>query len=111
MGYRGNYSSGIGGTMHGFTKNGNIPKLYNVWKNIKYRCYTPSCHMYKDYGGKGVTMYPKWIDNYSNFYKWAIQNGYKEGLTIDRIDSAGNYEPSNCRWITNSENAINRNKK
>lgn len=85
-------------------------KLYSVWANMKYRCNTPSCHAYHNYGGKGVKVCEEWNDDFLSFYKWAIENGYKEGLTIDRIDSNGDYEPSNCRWVTLGENVSKSNK-
>lgn len=88
-------------------------KIYSVYSNIKYRCNNKNCHAFKDYGGKGVKMCNEWEDSdvgFINFCEWAIDNGYKEGLTIDRIDSNGNYEPNNCRWITLSENVAYANK-
>lgn len=90
----------------------NRTKIYSIYANIKYRCYNSNCHEYHNYGGKGVLVCDEWLgDNgFSNFYKWALENGYKEGLTIDRIDSNGNYEPANCQWITRSENTIKANK-
>lgn len=85
-------------------------KLYNVWKSMKQRCNNKNNHAYKWYGGKGVKVCDEWngSHSYENFYKWAMASGYKEGLTIDRIDPDGNYEPNNCRWITISEQQRNR---
>jgi len=74
---------------------------------MKYRCNTPSCSAYHNYGGKGVKVCDEWnnVENgFINFYNWAMDNGYKDNLTIDRIDSNGNYEPNNCRWVTKSKN-------
>ena len=70
---------------------------------MKRRCYNPNCTQYKYYGGKGVKVCVEWLE-YEEFKAWAIANGYADNLTIDRIDSNGNYEPENCQWITMSEN-------
>lgn len=90
----------------------NRTKIYSVYANIKYRCYNENHHEWHNYGGKGIIMCDEWLGEYGfdNFYKWSKENGYQEGLTIDRIDSDGNYEPSNCQWITRSENTIKANK-
>ena len=90
----------------------NRTKIYGVYANIKYRCYNPNHHEFHNYGGKGVIVCDEWLgdDGFSKFYEWALNNGYKEGLTIDRLNSDGNYEPDNCQWITRSENTIKSNK-
>ena len=72
--------------------------LYNVWLRIKSRCYYPKNNRYHRYGGRGIKMCPEWLD-FTNFYNWSMNNGYKEGLTIERIDIDKDYEPSNCCWI------------
>ena len=76
---------------------------------MKERCYNSKRPAYKNYGGKGVVMCDEWCNSFQNFYDWAMRNGYQDDLTIDRIDSNGNYEPLNCRWITLSENVRLRN--
>lgn len=73
------------------------------------RCYNPKNARYKSYGGRGITVCDEWqgVDGFLNFYHWAISNGFKEGLSIDRINNDGNYEPSNCRWATYKQQANN----
>lgn len=80
-------------------------KLHNVWKCMKARCYYKNHTHYNSYGGRGISVCDEWINNFRAFYEWAMANGYREGLTIDRIDVNGNYEPSNCQWLTKSENS------
>lgn len=92
--------------MHGNFKHGYTYKdrIYRIWRNMKTRCYNINHERYYCYGGKGVVVCDEWKDNFINFKEWAFSNGYNDSLTIDRIDSDGNYEPSNCRWISKSLN-------
>lgn len=83
-------------------------RLYYIWENMKKRCYKPNSDRYKNYGARGIAICDDWKNNYSNFYKWAYKNGYNDNLTIERIDINGNYEPSNCTWITMKDQAKNR---
>jgi len=84
------------------------PKLYGVWCSMKSRCYRPSDKGYKNYGGRGIEICPEWLENYENFYQWAMNNGYQEGLQIDRIDNDKGYSPDNCRWVDRYVQANNK---
>ncbi|MBP1889811.1 hypothetical protein J2Z53_001394 [Clostridium moniliforme] len=83
-------------------------KLYGVWGMMKQRCYNCCNKDYKDYGAREIRICDEWKNNVKIFYNWAINNGYEEGLTLDRINPNGNYEPNNCRWITNAEQQNNK---
>lgn len=83
-------------------------KIYKVWGAIKFRCENPNCKEYKNYGGRGITVCPEWKENFQSFYDWAMENGYKDGLEIDRINNEGNYEPNNCEWTTRKEQQRNK---
>lgn len=83
-------------------------ELGNHWKNMMYRCYKKSCNDYRLYGARGITVCEEWQYSFDKFKDWALSNGYQKGLTLDRIDVNGNYEPNNCRWATVKEQNRNR---
>jgi hypothetical protein len=82
--------------------------LYNVWKTMKARCSNSKLKVYAQYGGRGIKVDPSWESDFSVFRSWAIEKGYQEGLSLDREDNDGNYEPSNCRWATRTQQNRNR---
>lgn len=84
-------------------------RLYRTWSHIKGRCFTPTDAAYQNYGGRGITMCEEWRNDFTSFRDWAQSHGYREDLTIDRINNNGNYEPSNCRWV--SQKIQNRNRR
>ena len=88
---------------HGLSKH----PLYFAWQDMKQRCYNKNRRQYKHWGGRGITVCNEWLHDFKVFYNWSIENGYKKGLQIDRIDNDGNYEPNNCHFVSQAEN--NRN--
>lgn len=83
-------------------------RLDNIYRGMKQRCCNPNHKHYRNYGGRGITICDEWMNSSKPFFKWALANGYEAHLTLDRINNDGNYEPSNCRWITRREQCINR---
>lgn len=85
-------------------------RLHNIWDGMKSRCYNKRSYNYRFYGKCGIKMCREWIgvNGFNNFYEWAKNNGYKNNLTIDRVDVSGNYEPKNCRWVSMKEQENNR---
>ena len=85
-------------------------RLYTIWAEIKRRTLNLKNKQYNDYGGRGITICDEWKNDFMPFYNWAMSNGYTEnkGLSIDRINNDGNYEPENCRWTTRVIQGRNR---
>ena len=83
-------------------------RLFNIWKNMKARCYNPKNEKYVIYGERGITVCEEWIHDFEKFRDWALSHGYQEHLTIDRIDVNGDYCPENCRWGTALQQARNK---
>lgn len=87
----------------------NNKRLFWVLHGMKARCYNLKCHGYERYGEKGISVCEEWRSSSTNFIKWALANGYREGLQIDRIDNTRGYSPDNCRWV--DAKVQNRNRK
>lgn len=90
-------------TTHGKTNT----RLHTIWKNMHSRCFNQNNDDYANYGQRGITICDEWKHNFSAFESWANKHGYTDYLSLDRIDVDGNYEPSNCRWVTQKDQCNN----
>lgn len=95
---------------HGHNRNGTPDRLYRIWIGMKSRCHNSNDTGFDYYGARGITVCDEWKDDFQAFYDWSMLHGYSDELSIDRIDVNGNYEPSNCRWITMVEQQRNKRK-
>lgn len=90
-------------TTHGMSNS----RLYRIWRHIINRCNNPSDSSYSNYGQRGITVCDEWL-SFDSFMNWALNNGYEDGLSIDRIDTDESYTPDNCRWADDKTQANNR---
>lgn len=100
---KGNYHHN-GHVTHGLFKGNKV--LFALWQTIKQRCYNSKRSNYDRYGGRGITVCDEWLKS-ENFVRWALNNGYKKGLQLDRIDNSKGYNPDNCHWVTAKQNSQN----
>lgn len=89
---------------HGLSRD----RLFRIYNEMKRRCTNENAKDYINYGGRGILICNEWLNSFDSFKEWSIANGYNNKLSIDRINNDGNYEPSNCRWTTSKEQALNR---
>lgn len=92
---------------HGQTAGGQ-PRLYRIWRAMRFRCTNDTHSSYSRYGGRGIRVCPEWDTSFVAFRIWALSHGYAEDLTIDRKDNDGDYTPDNCRWATIKEQGLNK---
>lgn len=89
---------------HGLNKHA----LYQTYHRMKSRCYNPKTEMYKNYGGRGISVCIEWLSDFVAFYNWSLKNGWNKKLSLDRVNNDGNYSPDNCRWATTKQQNNNK---
>ena len=82
-------------TKHGLSRG----RLKRIYYNMRSRCFNPNTPKFYNYGGRGITVCDEWMEGIQAFVEWALNNGYDESQTLERIDTNGNYETSNCRRV------------
>ena len=82
-------------------------RLYKTWKSMRQRCFNPNDRGFRDYGARGITICPEWT-TFERFQEWALSSGYRDDLTIERLDFNQGYKPSNCTWIPGGEQTFNK---
>ena len=98
---RGNFITPRNGSLNANYKDGRKgTRLYSIYRNMRTRCYNKNTTSYKYYGARGITVCNDWLNDYKSFSDWAMSNGYRDDLTLDRINYDKGYSPDNCRWVT-----------
>ena len=103
-GHRRGFETGACKFIHGKTNT----RLFSIWTNMHTRCHNKNNAKYKNYGARGIRICSEWEKDFMSFYDWSMENGYDDELTIDRVNNDGDYEPSNCRWVTQKIQQNNR---
>lgn len=95
-------------TTHGMNPSSGAHPIYTAYRSMIDRCANPNIEAFENYGARGILVCEEWLNSFESFKNWSLNNGWAEGLTIDRINNDGNYEPSNCRWTTHMIQNRNR---